>query len=74
MANITVLLVGGPLNDLTHPILEGNKILRVSSNKKIELINSRKIKPAITTDPAGEWCIYEQESEGSKRYLYKYSE
>lgn len=74
MVNITVLLVGGPLNDETYPTQEGNKSLRISSNEKTELTNSRKIKPAKTIEPAGEWCIYEQESEGSTRYLYKYSE
>ncbi len=74
MINVSILLVGGDLDGQTYTAKEGEKTVRIHNSEKKDVVTDTEIREKIKQKPEGKWYIYEQEREGSERFLFKHSE
>jgi hypothetical protein len=74
MKNVSILLVGGELDGQTYTAREDEKILRIHFSEKKDVVTDSKVNRAITELPDGHFYIYEQEAEGSNRFVYTKTE
>ena len=70
MKNVSILLVGGELDGQTYTAREDEKVLHIHSSEKDDVVIDTKIKKSLAELPAGHMYVYEQESEGSNRFVY----
>lgn len=74
MKNISILLIGGELDGQTFTALEGEKTVRIYSYEGKGFITDSEVNLALAPRPEGKWNVYEQESEGSDRFIFKHTE
>lgn len=70
MKNVSILLVGGELDGQTYTAREDEKILHIHFSEKSDVVTDTKINKSLTELPQGHLYVYEQESEGSNRFVY----
>lgn len=70
MRNVSILLVGGDLDGQTFTAREDEKILRIHNSVKKDVVTDSKINESLPELPEGHFYVYEQESEGSNRFVY----
>ena len=70
MKNVSVHLVGGELDGQTYTAREDEKILRIHSAEKKDMVTDVRVNMERASLPPGHFYIYQQESEGSDRFVY----
>jgi hypothetical protein len=71
MINRSILLVGGDLDGQTYTASEGDTSVRVHNSEIKGVITDTRAREQGERRPQGHWCIYEQESEGSDRFVFR---
>ena len=70
MKNVSILLVGGELDGQTFTAREDEKVVRVHSSEKKDIVTDSKSSQSLSERPEGHFYVYEQENDGSNRFLY----
>jgi hypothetical protein len=70
MKNVSILLVGGDLDGQTYTAREDEKILHIHNSEVKDVVTDVKVHKERAALPKGHMYVYEQESEGSNRFVY----
>jgi hypothetical protein len=70
MKNVSVKLTGGPLDGQTYTAREEETILYIHNSDVKHVVNGTKVNQQREDLPEGHLYVYEQESEGSNRFVY----
>lgn len=71
MVNKSILLVGGNLDGQTYTTAEHDTIVRIHDIEIKGTITDVHLEEQAKRRPQGKWYVYEQESEGSERFIFK---
>ncbi len=74
MINVSIRLIGGDLDGQTYTAKNGETSVRIYGSDKKDNIISGNVSAEMAKTPEGKWYIYEQESEGSDRFVFKHTE
>ena len=70
MKNVSIFLVGGELDGQTFTAREDEKVVRIHNSVKKDVVIDTKINQSLAELPEGHFYVYEQENEGSNRFIY----
>lgn len=70
MKNVSIHLVGGDLDGQTYTAREDEKILHIHNSDVKDVVTDVHIRRERAALPKGDIYVYEQESEGSNRFIY----
>ncbi len=70
MKNVSIHLVGGELDGQTYTAREDEKILRIHHGEKKDIVTDVRVNKQRESLPQGHFYVYQQEREGSDRFVY----
>lgn len=70
MKNVSILLIGGELDGQTFTAREDEKVVRIHNSLKKGVVIDTKVNESLPELPEGHFYVYEQESEGSNKFIY----
>jgi len=70
MKNVSIHLVGGELDGQTYTAREDEKVLHIHHSNVKDVVTDVNVNNERASLPQGHFYVYQQESEGSDRFVY----
>jgi len=70
MKNVSIRLIGGELDGQTYTAREDEKILHIHNSRVKDVVTDVHVSKEMASLPQGNTFVYQQESEGSDRFVY----